>query len=153
MRCVRTVRGRRGMQLVECALVLPFVLLLIALPGALALLGVRGELVALGAHRAARVDAVGQGAFARSELLAMLPPQLFSNAGVRSATGSIAAEGTLRPIVRTIVSERAPVLTRTSARRSALPDGLSNPILRGGDSPSPYCTAEGGYRLCGYPSD
>lgn len=30
----------------------------------------------------------------------------------------------------------------------ALPPDLSNEILRGGDTPSPYCRASGGYRLC-----
>ena len=30
----------------------------------------------------------------------------------------------------------------------ALPPDLSNEILRGGDTPSPYCRSSGGYRLC-----
>lgn len=32
-----------------------------------------------------------------------------------------------------------------------LPRGLDDHVLRGGDTPSPYCVKDGGYQLCGYP--
>lgn len=34
---------------------------------------------------------------------------------------------------------------------NALPENLSNEVLRGGDTPSPYCNDGERYNLCGFP--
>lgn len=146
--------GEKGQSIAEFALVLPLVFLFILVVIELALAGTRGVIARHGAMRAARVHAVYQGRYADGELYAMLPPALFRGGFVneiQAAPDEIDIDAYARPLVRIRAIEPASSIRRGSPSTKALPDGLTDAALNGGDTPSPYCTDDGGYRVCGYP--
>lgn len=144
-------RWAGGQATPEFALVLPFAVLLILAVIEAALLGVRGAVAEHTAMRAARIASVYQEELADGELLAMLKAPLFRGGWVESSDPQgvrILAEA--YPLTRLRAFEPAMILRRKAPRADALPDGLSEAILRGGDTPAPYCKEGGNYNACDY---
>ncbi len=148
------IRGQRGNSIAEFAMVLPFAAMAVFTVVEASLMGFRSVAAQHGAFRAARVAEVYQGEFADAEFYAMLHPAVFRGGISRPSEAGrdeMAVEALSRPIARLRALSPAEMIRRVSPQGRALPAGLSNEILRGGDTPSPYCAAEGGYYACGYP--
>ena len=154
--------GNRGQVVVEHVLVLPIALAMIISVVAFAALGTRGIVAQLAVMRAARVAAVFQEELVGGELYASLHPSLFGAHAFAFDDGSGASrrsndiEGHVRIYaapsdVLNGGATGVPSVTRSSPVTPALPEGLGDSALRGGDIPSPYCSSEGGYSACGYP--
>ena len=146
----------------EFALTLPFAMAMIVAVVALAVFGVRGIAAQLAAQRAARQAALFQENVVQAELDGSLSPTLFRGgafeiAGVSSvARPSNADEGTMRigTLSNAALGHAARgfgAVFRAAPVVPALPAGLSDRVLREGDTPSPYCRNEGGYAVCGFP--
>ena len=137
----------------EFVLALPLVLLLILGVVETAFVGVRSIVAGHAAFRAARVAAVYQREYAGAELYAMLSPALFRGGWIDpdSPADEIRIGVAANPLVRIRALDPALTIRRASPIAPALPDGLSDAVLRGGDVPSPYCREGARYRVCGYP--
>lgn len=149
----------KGSSAVEFSLILPIAMLLIVASVALSLAGVRGIVAALASGRAARVASVFQDAFIGAELFAALPPELFRGGlfrieGERLISNELPGALSVGAVGNGLFDSAD--LNMAAFRREApvvpaLPRGLTDAELRGGDTPSPYCRTEGGYAVCGYP--
>ncbi len=143
------MKSRRGVGVVELALVLPIAIALIFTALGVAFLCARGEIVQLGAIRAARVAKVFKEDRVDEELLAMLNPQLFYGGSTEISSAGSGEKLTATARSRMFhMLEYGGNVVRESAIVPALSGGLSDRILTGGDSPSPYCRDEGGYSVC-----
>lgn len=145
---------KRGVAIAEFVLVLPFVTLLILLIFEFGLLGIRSIVVQHAAFRAARVAEVYQKDHASQEVASVLPPVLLRDGMADSFEdrSSVAVTASSRFLSNLFALRPSFLIKRRAPLTFALPQGLSNTILRGGDTPSPYCGEEGeGYRVCGYP--
>jgi hypothetical protein len=152
------MNNSKGTSAVEFTLVLPIAVLLIVAALGISLTGVRGIVTQLAAVRAARVASVFQDDLIDAELYAALPPVGFRG-GLAEITGerliSNELPGTLELIALPsgaldLERLRMSLLRRDAQVTPALPRGLNEGVLRGGDTPSPYCRDEGGYSVCGY---
>jgi hypothetical protein len=137
---------------------LPVAVLLIVAALGLSFTGVRGIVAQLAAIRAARVAGVFQDDLINAELYAALPPEAFRG-GLAEITGErlVANElpGTLELVavpsgVLDFEGLSMSLLRRDAPITPALPRGLPDAVLKGGDTPSPYCRDDGGYSVCGY---
>lgn len=138
----------------EFVLVLPLLLALILCAVETAALGVRGIIAEHAAYRAARVAEVHQGEHAADEVVAMLHPVFFKGSATDvggDGDDAVTVDAASRPFIDLSALAPADVLRRRAPKSAALPDQLSDVVLQGGDTPSPYCRAEGSYRVCGYP--
>jgi hypothetical protein len=118
--------------------------------------------VQLAAHRAARAAALFAEGTASAEVSAALSPTLFRGGGfeIRAAGGgprtSNEDEGRLFAGGRSNAAfawRGMRSAFRSSTLVPGLPAGLGECVLRRGDTPSPYCRADGGYTLCGHPGN
>lgn len=155
---VREAMNNRGTSAVEFTLVLPIAALLIVAALGISLTGVRGIVAQLAAVRAARVATVFQDDLIDAELYAALPPTVFRG-GLAEITGERLISNELPGTLELIAAPsgaldfeglRMSLLRRDARITPALPRALPNSVLRGGDTPSPYCRDDGGYSVCGY---
>jgi hypothetical protein len=150
--------NNRGISAVEFTLVLPVAVLLIVAALGISLTGVRGIVTQHAAVRAARVASVFQDDLINAELYAALPPEVFRG-GLADITGERLITNEL-PGVLELVAVPSGVLDFEGLRMSllrrdaqvvpSLSRGLGDAVLKGGDTPSPYCRDDGGYSVCGY---
>jgi len=154
-------RGESGQAATEFALMLPIAAAIIISVFATALTGVRSIVAQHAAVRAARAAAVFQDSQISNELYASLDPSIFraNTFAIKAEAGVSRASNELEGVIELNASSNA-ALTRGAAsswfkRQSpvtpALPEGLNDAQLRGGDTPSPYCRVQGGYESCGWP--
>ncbi|MFA4874670.1 MAG: TadE/TadG family type IV pilus assembly protein [bacterium] len=149
-----------GQVATEFVLVLPIAIFLIVAAVAMAVLAVRGIVAQSAAARAARFAAIFEEEMAGQEFGQALGREIFS-AGAIEITGSgdgprasNEVEGILNGYAFTngaLDISSATIVYRQSPVAPALPAGLGDRALRGGDTPSPYCLREGGYSVCGFP--
>jgi len=162
MNPLKTLHNRNGSSAIEFVLTLPFILLFTLATIGIAALCIRGEVIALAASRVARVAKVYQDELANVELYAMLTPEFVDGISVewKAADGSIRTSnwndgqvtigGSAMGVAAFGPLSSGRHIRRTSSTSSALVPSLSNDILQGGDTPSPYCREGEGYRVCGY---
>ncbi len=149
---MRRATTQKGQSLVEFIIALPFALLLIFTVIEFGLMGVRSIVATHAAMRAARIASTYQTDAIDGELYAMLDRPLFNGSAVREiAPDSVEIGARSRPLMKIRALDPGSMLRRRSPRADALPLGLSEAILRNGDTPSPYCINEGGYRACEEP--
>lgn len=164
-KCLSLMTGKeKGQSAVEFVLVLPFAMLLIFTAVGLSISCVRGIVAHLATTRAARAMAMYDEGLAAGEMLALVTPPLFQDGSfeqlARDGSGRMGneEEGVLEAyaISGRLMGLRsltpADLVLRESPIVPALEAGLSDAVLRGGDTPSPYCRAGGGYGVCGYPA-
>jgi hypothetical protein len=148
-----SVRYNRGSLAVEFALILPLAALIIVSVIAMCLHGVRGIVAQLAATRAAGIASTfQQDGLIQGEIYAALPSNIF-----RAGSFEIKSAEENKPVLELSafsnsalsgISPGMSMLKRTSPITPALPPNLGNAVLRGGDTPSPYCRKEGGYAVC-----
>ncbi|MBN1283564.1 MAG: hypothetical protein JXA24_07330 [Proteobacteria bacterium] len=147
---------------VEHALVLPAAVAIIVAVLGMAATGLRTVVAQHAAARAARVAAVFNDGLIGAELHASLAPSMFSahsfdviaDAGGTRLSNEMEGILTLEAVSGAALSGGAAgsrSVVRKSPATPALPEGLGERVLRGGDTPSPYCRTEGGYSACGWP--
>ena len=148
-----------GSTAVEMAMVMPFIALLILSTIGISSLCVRGNIVTLFAFRAARAEKVFQGDMAKGDLYAMLTPDFtgeievdwYESDGMKRMKNWNFGRARVEIANATSPGNLSVVkLSRESPLTPALPKNLSNLVLNGGDTPSPYCRDGLGYSVCGY---
>jgi len=154
-------RGKSGQAATEFALMLPIAAAVIIAVFAVALTGVRGIVAQLAAVRAARVAAVFQDDLVANELYASLDPSIFRSHSfdIKAEAGGMRASNEIEAVLELNASSTAALANsaasswfkRLAPLTPALPEDLRDTQLRGGDTPSPYCRAQGGYEACGWP--
>jgi len=143
-----------GQSATELALVLPVAVAMMAAVVEMALIGLRSISLQHAAFRAARVAEVYQEGYAPAELYAMLDPALFQASEISrpgGKAGDVLIGALSRPIADLKTLVPGSVMFRSSPQGRSLPADLSDAVLRGGDTPSPYCVIDEGYGVCGYP--
>lgn len=151
---VRCAAWDSGQSAVEFALVLPFFFLLIFALLEAGLVGIRSVMATGVAHEAARTSALFEDPEEGGGAVAMLSPSLFRAGRISldaDAPGRVSVEADARALFELTPLRPASRITRGVPWTGALRPGLSDALLRGGDTPSPYCREGEGYRACGYP--
>ncbi|MFA4974038.1 MAG: hypothetical protein WC683_15615 [bacterium] len=163
MSAIAKVRGGISGQVAsEFVLMLPISAGIIITVLGMALSGVRGVVAQASAMRGARVAAVFQDDFVDDELYASLDPAIFGSNSfqITAEAGGMRTSNELEGIFELHASPNAALTSgpmntswfmRASPVTPALPEGLHDAQLRGGDTPSPYCRSDGGYEACGWP--
>lgn len=146
----------KGHLALEFSLVLPIFLLLVLAALDVALLAIHGEVASLASSRIARIAKVFQEDLSSRELYALLTPEFTGNTWIEwsypnSNPGSVSLKRFVRSVTAIDGLGNRRRLERKSPVVPALVGGLSEGVLRGGDTPSPYCNGPRGYQVCGYP--
>lgn len=152
---------QRGQAATEFALAIPILALFLLTFMAISAMCIRGEIASLAAAEAARAASVYQEGDV-ADALRYANPRILSNAmslelvSTRGGGRAQNWEGALAAVVEQngrpyfgITSVKGGV-RRTLPTASALTPDLSDEILSGGDSPSPYCRCMEGYCVCGF---
>jgi len=147
-----------GQSVVEFVMILPILLIIMISVFGITKLCIRGELVDLATSRAARAGRFFDDQLVARELYAILTPE-FSNRGWiewSDGAGNVRLRNwdvgklNVHEIFDSNLLPTASLIKKGNAVVPALVKDLSDDVLRGGDSPSPYCRDGEGYAICGY---
>lgn len=157
-----TMLNQTGQVAVEFALATPVLALFVLTFLAISAMCIRGEVASLASIEAARAAGVYRQEAVANRLRSANHPQVLSNAmSLRfiSSQGGERGRNWDDSFAMVVDHNNRPYfgitnvkggIRRASPATSALIPDLSDGILNGGDSPSPYCRCMEGYCLCGF---